>query len=559
MALPITPNKDERAILSRPEVDKARQAVSQAARRLETLLDSQSMEAVEEELRHLFDSYLGNNEYLVLVDQQGHSLLHTNRLREGMVFLDPVGKAAVQSAVPLTQVYRRNTGEVLVDACEPVTVKGQRIGTLRIGWLVPMSSMSTPLMLATVAPWALMALLVGLGDAFLRSTGMSVGDYGMMLGLIGWLIALALSIAMAQRLQSQLRSLLQVSLQATTAINRGQLQTLVEPPVRNELGQIVLEMNKISIGMKGILSIVDGAAHDVESASISLAEASQEVAFAHDQIGSAVEELAEQTAHQRSRLVAAKDGTDEINATVKQMYQLAEEAWQAGQAATADVQQGLAAASDAREQMQLIRCSVDRSLAIMEHLEQQAAQIIQITNTVTGIATQTQLLAFNAAIEAARAGEHGRGFAVVAGEVHNLADEASRATREIMTILKGINGQIAEAVGSMHENHVAVTTGSSKIEGVARYVDELAQATTTTMERLTNSRQMAHMLEQEAATLAVSIREAHEDARVIADDASRIAKGLQHQSAATQAAASSAQQMKNSSGALLSLIRRFAF
>ncbi|MFC4654139.1 MULTISPECIES: methyl-accepting chemotaxis protein [Rheinheimera] len=87
----------------------------------------------------------------------------------------------------------------------------------------------------------------------------------------------------------------------------------------------------------------------------------------------------------------------------------------------------------------------------LERLKNSADSIQRITEVITGVANQTNLLALNAAIEAARAGEQGRGFAVVADEVRALAGKTSEATADIAAMLTDIRQQTEQNASLMQK------------------------------------------------------------------------------------------------------------
>ena len=103
--------------------------------------------------------------------------------------------------------------------------------------------------------------------------------------------------------------------------------------------------------------------------------------------------------------------------------------------------------------------------------------VTAMSQIISDIAGQTNLLALNAAIEAARAGEHGRGFAVVADEVRALAVRSQGSASEIATNIGRVQESMQQVLVSM-KNVVEKTDKS--LQGVFSADESLKSILTTT-------------------------------------------------------------------------------
>lgn len=109
-------------------------------------------------------------------------------------------------------------------------------------------------------------------------------------------------------------------------------------------------------------------------------------------------------------------------------------------------------AESARELQVQMAATVER----IDRLFASVQEVLQTSKVIDEIARQTQLLSVNASIEAARAGDQGRGFAVVAKEVGSLAENTARRTREIKTLMEGINSDLGPARAAMARSQALV-------------------------------------------------------------------------------------------------------
>ncbi|HEY1058544.1 MAG TPA: methyl-accepting chemotaxis protein [Limnobacter sp.] len=144
-------------------------------------------------------------------------------------------------------------------------------------------------------------------------------------------------------------------------------------------------------------------------------------------------------------------------------------------------------------------------------------EIANKISIVDDIAYQTNLLALNAAIEAARAGDHGKGFAVVATEVRKLAERSQLAAQEIGSLAES-SVRMAEKAGTLLDEMVpAINRTSDLVQEITAASSEQSNGVSQINEAMGNLNQQTQHNAAASEELAATAEEMNAQARALLD------------------------------------------
>jgi methyl-accepting chemotaxis protein len=285
---------------------------------------------------------------------------------------------------------------------------------------------------------------------------------------------------------------------------------------------------------KAIQSVILNA-EKVSEASEQLAASSNQAGNATSQIAVTIQRVAKGTAQQSEAVNLTVSVIDDVNKSISLVSSGAEDQTKAIRKASV-VTEKITANNG-------ISARVELSAQKAQELGSRSQQIGAIIETIDDIASQTNLLALNAAIEAARAGEHGKGFAVVADEVRKLAERSSAATKEISQLIKGIQSNVAETVEMSATAATEINSASGElttaIESLSNVLDDNDKAT---HELTGQSSQMIQSMEN-IASVSEENSAAVEEVSAAAEE---MTAQVEEVSAAAQALSQMASELKES-------------
>ncbi|MBA4385501.1 MAG: hypothetical protein C0410_12255 [Anaerolinea sp.] len=250
-----------------------------------------------------------------------------------------------------------------------------------------------------------------------------------------------------------------------------------------DLHQIIEQLTENAVELNTSSMMLANAASESSEATTQIARTIQQVAsgitqqtesvnktaLSVEQMSRAINGVAQGAQEQASATNKASEITNQLSTVINQVAGNAAAVVRESEQAALAASQGAKTVTDTLDGMVRIQEKVGLSAQKVEEMGKRSSEIGAITSMIEDIASQTNLLALNAAIEAARAGEAGKGFAVVADEVRKLAERSSTSAREINELVRGIQGTVDEAVRAMEEgaHEVEIGLGTAEKAGLA--------------------------------------------------------------------------------------------
>ena len=344
--------------------------------------------------------------------------------------------------------------------------------------------------------------------------------------LIALIVLLALTPVLFRRIVRPLTRLADVA-QNTRA--SGDLTLRAPACATKEIGQTVQAFNALLERFQAIVGQVQSESGQVSEAATQLAATSAQVAQA--------------ASDQNETAASTAAGVEQMAVSVASVADSAEEVRKVSNESLDRTGKGIEGLSDLNTRFKGLEGDVEAIADSVRLFVESTNSITAMTQQVSAIADQTNLLALNAAIEAARAGEHGRGFAVVADEVRKLAEQSRKHAAEIDSVTQQLGQKSSHLVQTIDQ-------GLNSLRGSREVMDSMGSALQEVGHAVTSANRGVD-------EITASVREQRSVTSEIARNMEQIAQKSEESSAAVKESADAARHLERLSTNLQTAVSGF--